>query len=62
MRRAGRSSARWTAWKATGSSSPARIVPDGQHHLIPVAWVAKVHDHIHLNKDHAEVQARWQPA
>ena len=22
--------------------------PDGQHHLIPLAWVAKVHDHIHL--------------
>jgi hypothetical protein len=36
--------------------------PDGQHHLIPKAWVAKVHDHIHLNKDHKEVQAEWQPA
>jgi hypothetical protein len=36
--------------------------PDGQHHLIPKAWVAKVHDHIHLNKDHKEVQAQWQPA
>lgn len=36
--------------------------PDGQHHLIPVAWVAKVHDHIHLSKDHEEVQAQWQPA
>jgi len=36
--------------------------PDGQHHTIPLSWVAKVHDHIHLNKDHKEVQAQWQPA
>lgn len=36
--------------------------PDGQHHLIPLDWVAKVHDHVHLNKDHVEVQRDWQPA
>ncbi len=36
--------------------------PDGQHHTIPISWVAKVHDHIHLNKDHKEVQSQWQPA
>ena len=36
--------------------------PDGQHHLIPMDWVAKVHDHIHLNKDHREVEAQWQTA
>ena len=36
--------------------------PDGQHHLIPLAWVAKVHDHIHLNKDHKEVQSQWKSA
>ena len=36
--------------------------PDGQHHVIPMNWVAKVHDHIHLNKDHAEVQRDWEPA
>ena len=36
--------------------------PDGIHHLIPLSWVAKVHDHIHLNKDHKQVQAQWQPA
>ena len=35
---------------------------DGQHHMIPVTWVAKVHDHIHLNKDHKQVQAEWQTA
>jgi hypothetical protein len=36
--------------------------PDGQHHRIPMSWVAKVHDHIHLNKDHKEVESQWQPA
>ena len=36
--------------------------PDGQHHRIPVSWVAKVHDHIHLNKNHKEVQSQWLPA
>ena len=36
--------------------------PDGQHHLIPLSWVAKVHDHIHLTKDHKEVESQWQPA
>jgi hypothetical protein len=36
--------------------------PDGQHHFIPMSWVAKVHDHIHLTKDHKEVQDQWQPA
>jgi hypothetical protein len=36
--------------------------PDGQHHLIPLAWVAKVHDHVHLDRDHLEVQRDWQPA
>jgi len=36
--------------------------PDGQHHVIPMAWVAKVHDHVHLLKDHQEVQDEWKPA
>jgi hypothetical protein len=36
--------------------------PDGQHHLIPLSWVAKVHDHIHLNKDCGEARAEWQNA
>ena len=35
---------------------------DGQHHRIPLDWVAKVHDHIHLSKDHKEVESQWQPA
>jgi hypothetical protein len=36
--------------------------PDGQHHLIPLSWVAKVHDHVHLDRDHKAVQSQWQPA
>lgn len=36
--------------------------PDGQHHLIPRAWVAKVHDHIHLNKNCGEARREWQTA
>jgi hypothetical protein len=36
--------------------------PDGQHHLIPLSWVAKVHDHIHLNRSSSEAQQAWQPA
>src|SRR5579863_310233 len=36
--------------------------PDGMHHVIPLSWVAKVHDHVHLDRDHKQVQAEWQPA
>lgn len=36
--------------------------PDGRHHLIPMGWVAKVHDHIHLNKNSEEVKSQWTPA
>ena len=36
--------------------------PDGEHHMIPLSWVAKVHDHIHLNKNCAEAKAEWQKA
>jgi len=36
--------------------------PDGQHHFIPTSWVAKVHDHIHLNKNCGEAQREWQTA
>jgi hypothetical protein len=36
--------------------------PDGRHHLIPMSWVAKVHDHIHLNKNCGEATAEWQDA
>jgi hypothetical protein len=36
--------------------------PDGKHHLIPTSWVAKVHDHVHLSKDHVTVQSQWTDA
>ncbi len=36
--------------------------PDGVHHTIPTSWVAKVHDHVHLNKDHVQVQSQWGSA
>ena len=36
--------------------------PDGHHHLIPLAWVAKVDDHVHLNKNCGEAKREWQDA
>lgn len=36
--------------------------PDGRHHMIPTSWVAKVHDHVHLDRDHKAVHDQWQPA
>ncbi|AGA24830.1 DUF2171 domain-containing protein [Singulisphaera acidiphila] len=33
--------------------------PDGQHHKIPLSWVAKVHDHVHLSKSCGEAQREW---
>jgi hypothetical protein len=35
---------------------------DGHHHRIPLSWVAKVHDHIYLKKDHKQVESEWQTA
>jgi hypothetical protein len=36
--------------------------PDGQHHRIPLSWVASVDDRVHLNIDHRQVHAQWRPA
>jgi hypothetical protein len=36
--------------------------PDGQHHLIPLSWVTKVDDEVHLDRDHLAVQDQWQNA
>lgn len=36
--------------------------PDGMHHRIPLSWVAKVHDHVHLDRDHKQIYAQWQSA
>ena len=32
----------------------------GEHHFIPLAWVARVDEHIHLSKSAAEARAEWQ--
>jgi hypothetical protein len=32
----------------------------GQHHFIPVDWVERVDDKVHLNKNSEEVQREWQ--
>ena len=34
--------------------------PDGQHHFIPTGWVARVDDHVHLNKDADETKTGWK--
>jgi len=34
--------------------------PDGQHHVIPVTWVANVDDVVHLNKTCGEAKRLWQ--
>lgn len=34
--------------------------PDGQHHYIPVAWVQRVDNHVHLNKNSGETEAGWK--
>ena len=32
----------------------------GQHHFIPLAWVASVDDKVHLSKTAAQVAKEWQ--
>ena len=32
----------------------------GEHHFIPLAWVARVDEHVHLNKPTTEARAEWQ--
>jgi hypothetical protein len=34
----------------------------GQHHLIPLAWVDHVDQHVHLNRSSQDVQQRWRTA
>jgi hypothetical protein len=34
----------------------------GQHHLIPVDWVQKVDQHVHLNKSGKDAKAQWKAA
>jgi hypothetical protein len=38
-----------------------RSSPDGDHHhFVPVSWVERVDQHVHLSKTEAEVKAHWQ--
>ena len=34
----------------------------GQHHLIPLDWVAKVDQHVHLSKSARDAKAQWKAA
>ena len=34
----------------------------GQHHLIPLAWVDHVDQHVHLNRSSKDVQQQWKTA
>ena len=34
--------------------------PDGQHHFIPVGWVERVDNHVHLNKNSMETEQGWK--
>jgi len=36
--------------------------PDGQHHRIPMNWVARVDEHVHLSKNSSDAKKEWQPA
>ncbi len=36
--------------------------PDGKHHLIPLNWVSKVDQRVHLNKAAKDVHAQWSVA
>ncbi len=32
----------------------------GQHHFIPLDWVARVDQHVHLNRDSEDVMREWR--
>jgi hypothetical protein len=34
--------------------------PDGQHHYVPVGWVTRVDQHVHLSKDADETKKEWK--
>ncbi len=36
--------------------------PDGMHHRIPMSWVARVDEHVHLNKDCGQAKREWTTA
>ena len=36
--------------------------PDGKHHFIPLDWVERVDNHVHLNKSSEFATTQWQGA
>ena len=40
----------------------ADLKSGSQHHVIPLAWVAKVDSQIHLSKPAKDAMAQWQAA
>jgi hypothetical protein len=42
--------------------SKSDLKSGGQHHVIPIAWVAKVDAHVHLNKSSKDAMTQWQAA
>jgi hypothetical protein len=34
--------------------------PDGQHHYIPMTWVARVDNHVHLSRNCGEAKREWE--
>jgi hypothetical protein len=36
--------------------------PDGQHHYLPLDWVDRVDQQVHLNKDCGEAKREWNAA
>jgi len=34
--------------------------PDGMHHFIPTGWVARVDEHVHLNKNSEDARREWK--
>ncbi len=36
--------------------------PDGKHHFIPVSWIDRVDQKVHLNKSAKDAQSEWQSA
>jgi hypothetical protein len=34
--------------------------PDGMHHFIPMSWVQRVDEHVHLSVDYAEAKREWK--
>jgi hypothetical protein len=42
--------------------SKSDLKSGGQHHVIPVSWVAKVDTQVHLSKPAKDAMAQWQAA